>query len=760
MKTLISLSVLSLAMVHAAAASPMRSNQTQDLTLARQLVAQMTLDQKLGQMTLVKFTMLQDQPKVINWNNIAKYRLGALLVAGGEVPEGKGVIAGANDAKDYLGSTQENWITFTNLAKQHLPTVTFNGQTVRIPLLLGIDAIHGNQTVLGNVLFPQNIGLSATHDPALLTRIEGWTAHDIKAAGFNWAYAPTVAVSHSPNWGRYMETLGNQLPWVKMDAYAMVAGLQQINPRTHHITGVLATAKHFIGDGATWNGADEGNDHVKDFRRFLQVNKQGYIGAYQGADVGSIMISYSAINNQPDSFNQRLIAQKLKRQHLLLRNYQHLVVSDYGAVEKAASQGLPATTTTTPYPQALAQAVNAGIDLFMLMNTSSHYKTAADFQAILKQDVASGAIPLTRINDAVAHIIASKMAMGLLSYTNGHWQTHQPVIVPQHTATQASPKEVKRAVQAADESFVLLKNQHHVLPLNPHRIKYVVLVGDSLVNQRNDAKQQQLTLYPNYNNIGAQNGGWTVAWQGTEGNTLFSGANKARSGATSVLDGLRQVVPNATLLYPHYHSNTNMASIAQDRGDFLKTLKTEYPDMTAANTVILGTLADIPTAEFMGDINVPYCRHDDTNFDKGCLYNLHLNPYLPNQERRSLAIHYHAFAQSVIRAVEQKTHDHTPVVSVLISGRPMIISTPLHTGPLDTSQAFIAAWLPGTSGGQAIADAVFGQYHFRQHGLSNTLSAPWVRDMASLRGYPVYTVGSGVVQFARPLFTAGYGLKD
>ena len=552
MKNLMSLSLLSMAMFHAAMASPVRSNQAHDLILARQLVSQMTLDQKIGQMTLIKFTMLQDQPKVINWNNIAKYHLGALLVAGGEVPSGKGVIAGTNDAKDYLGSTQQNWITFTNLAKQHLPTVTFNGQTVHIPLLLGIDAIHGNQTVLGNVLFPQNIGLSVTHDPTLLTRIEGWTAHDIKAAGFNWAYAPTVAVSHSPNWGRYMETLGSQLPWVKIDAAAMVSGLQQINPSTRQITGVLATAKHFIGDGATWNGADEGNDHVIDFHRFLKVNKQGYIGAYQGADVGSIMISYSAINNQPDSFNQRLIAGKLKRQHMLVRNYHNLIVSDYGAVEKAASQGLPATTTTTPYPQALAKAVNAGIDLFMLMNTSSHYKTATDFEAILKQDVASGAIPLTRINAAVTHIIATKMAMGLLSYSHGHWQTHQPALAAHQSITHANREEVKSAVQAADESFVLLKNQHHVLPLNPHRVKYVVLVGDSLVNQRNDDNQQQLTLYPNYNNIGAQNGGWTVAWQGTEGNTLFSGANKARSGATSVLDGLRQVVSNATLLYPHY----------------------------------------------------------------------------------------------------------------------------------------------------------------------------------------------------------------
>lgn len=187
---------------------------------------------------------------------------------------------------------------------------------------------------------------------------------------------------------------------------------------------------------------------------------------------------------------------------------------------------------------------------------------------------------------------------------------------------------------------------------------------------------------------------------------------------------------------------------------------TLFPKINAKNSVIVGVLAEPPYAEFMGDVACPFC-FNSTN-ENGCLYNNHLNPYLPLLQRSTLEINY---AQddldliSAVKAIDQKI----PLITILFSGRPMIIQQP-SSNPLDLSEAFIAAWLPGTTGGQAVANALFGYYQFRkthyQLGEPNSLTIEWVRDMQQLNNYPIYRKGRGFVAYKNPLFHLGYGLES
>lgn len=393
--------------------------------IVRPAVERMTLKEKLGQMTLVKFGFLQPTSNQLDFNLINQYHLGALLAAGGEVPNGMGgvndginqTVFNLDEPSDYLNSTASNWISINQQVANN-PVLTESGDV--IPLLIGVDAVHGHSIVLGNVVFPHNIGLSMTHHESLLHKVGYWTAHDALATGFNWVYAPTVAVSHNPDWGRTYESLGSIPKLTKSYTIQLVNGFQQVHKGK--ITGVLATVKHYLGDGATLDGIDEGDVRVKDLDRFLKVNGAGYKGAII-SNSGSIMVSYSAINNLPMTFNKKLVNNfLLKGKHDHFGHpFRGFIVSDYGAVDKAANQGLPTTTTHTPYPQALAKAINSGIDLVMLSSTSRYEKNLGDYLALFQQVVESGAISMERINEAVTRILAVKYAMGLIDVdAEGH----------------------------------------------------------------------------------------------------------------------------------------------------------------------------------------------------------------------------------------------------------------------------------------------------------------------------------------------------
>lgn len=245
-------------------------------------------------------------------------------------------------------------------------------------------------------------------------------------------------------------------------------------------------------------------------------------------------------------------------------------------------------------------------------------------------------------------------------------------------------------------------------------------------------------------------------WQGVEGNQFWTGELKEMAGASSILDAIRsrQNISKARILYPSYNSTTNMKQILSARAAYLEYLKQKVKDMNAQNTVIISILGESPYAEYMGDIGVEYCINT-TSATEGCLYNLHLNPYLPPTQKTHLGLQLDEFSRMVIKAVKAKD-SQIPIVSVLFAGRPMLIEETLNT-----SSAFIAAYLPGTSGGEAVISAITGEYLFREgneHLRKNTLPAPWIRSMEQINHFPVYTADEKIPVIENPLFPADYGL--
>lgn len=746
------------------------------------IVTQMTLDQKIGQMTLADFALLParpshyTQPEWIDNAVISEYQLGAVLVPG------NGTVAGCQGDKcqfvvdpmtpgSFQHATLKNWQTLAEGMNQQ-PTLVGEGKNkIAIYPLVATDAVHGNQHVLGSVLFPQNIGLAATHDPAIFYQVGFWTTQNVKNSGFNWIYAPTVAVSQNPQWGRYYESMGSNPQKIADYAYCFTQGAQIA--KNDRIEGTLMSVKHYLGDGATAYGADEGNVEVSNFDQFLSVNTTGYQGAIN-ASAGSAMISYSAVNEEPMSINTSLLNTLFTGRYQgkqYFKPFQGFTVSDYGAVDKVAHQGLP-TTTNPPsaYTPALAKTINAGVDMIMLSPWPTN-STVPNFKQAVKDLVNKGEISQTRIDEAVTRILTTKYAMGLvhLSGQTDAAPASLSVIDPNNDQI------AKVALNAAEKSLVLLKNenkkQQPVLPLAASRLKYIVLVGEKTLNVKQADGSFIPQTFQSFNNIGAQNGGWTISWQGFEGNDYWEGENKRLSHASSILDGVVNLTQHAVnapkVLYPHYQAPL---ATPTEQEQFLTELKNQLPDMNGENTVIIATLAETPSAEFMGDINIPYCANNSSDATQGCLYNQHLNQYTPDQQDSTLAINLDAYSQSIIQLIQEKDAD-IPVVSVLFSGRPMIISQPANeraTGfiPLKNSDAFIAAWLPGTTGGEAIANALFGHYTFCNGfcmpGSPNTLPVDWLANMEQLAGYPNYQSASqdhhDVLHYQDPLFKEGYGL--
>ncbi|WP_299008362.1 glycoside hydrolase family 3 N-terminal domain-containing protein [uncultured Shewanella sp.] len=739
-------------------------------TLTAPIVESMTLKQKLGQMTLPSYSFLINNG-TLDYSLIQEYALGAIIVAGSETPDGEGsVSSGKNEASAYLTATKDNWNAITTGTNTYGANIRLaDGQQLTIPLLIGLDAVHGVHEILGNVIFPHNIGLSMTYDNALLTHIGKVVANDMLLNGFNWTFSPTVAISHNPNWGRTYETLGSVPDHVRINSEALVNGFQQIHQGMIPETGVLATVKHFIGDGATQDGIDQGNNLVLDEERFIDVNAQGYIGAIN-ADVGSLMVSYSAVNSIPMTIEEELKA-RLLQGNLIGAPFTGFVVSDYGAVNNIAERGLPTSSLVLPFDETLADAVNSGIDMIMITYWSDDFTGIDGFLSVFEDAVNEGLISEERINEAVNSILAVKYAMGLISVNDdGKW-SHKVKTLTEDNYTQ--DEKIAMALSAAEKSLVLLKNDNNLLPIDSGDIEYIVFAGDDDFDENTDSGTSILNIYQNYHNIGAQSGGWSMAWQGTEGNTLWEDeSDKASSGAVTIYEGLRAAFPDATLLMPTYNlsgstDNVRQTEIDDAQSAFLTQLDTNANNMNADNTLIIWALAERPSAEYMGGVSNPYCEEGLDN-TQGCLYASLLNPYVPDTQATSLDMSFLdlSFDTQVIEQV-QGYDDGIPLLTVLISGRPRIIDD-TDTAPLPMSDAFIAAWLPGPTGGTAIANAITGDYLFcggvSEDGTycndnsANTLSINWVATDDSLDNYPIYTQGSGLVTFDDPLYEIGYGL--
>ena len=402
------------------------------------LLAQMTLDEKIGQMTQADRSALQDGTE------INKFLLGSVLNGGDSlpIPNKPGVWADMTDAYQ----------------SQALST------RLGIPLLYGVDAVHGHNGVKGATIFPHNIALGCTRDPALVQAIARATAREVAATGIDWTFAPCVAVPRDERWGRTYEGFGEAPELVASLGAAAVHGYQDASDGS----AILACAKHFLGDGGTFHGKDQGDTRVTE-DELRRIHLPGYAAAIQ-AGVATVMVSYSSVNGQPMHGNKALITGLLKGE----LGFQGFVVSDWQAIDK-----LPGD-----YTHDVETSINAGLDMVMVPIAFR------EFIRTLKALVAAGRVPMSRIDDAVSRILRQKARFRL-------WE--RPLGDRALTPLVGAPAHRELARRAVRQSLVVLKNEGKVLPLR--RGARIALVGSRA------------------DDIGAQCGGWTVSWQGRRGDT-------------------------------------------------------------------------------------------------------------------------------------------------------------------------------------------------------------------------------------------------
>lgn len=420
---------------------------------AKELLSRMTLDEKIGQMTQADQSFLKDPADVEN------LFLGSVLSGG--------------DSDPKEGNSREAWTKMaTSLEARALKT------RLRIPILYGVDAVHGHNNVLGAVVFPHNIGLGATRDAALVEKIGRITAEEVRATGIQWVFAPCVAVPQDVRWGRTYEAFSDDPKLVAELGAAAVRGLQGKGLSDPH--GVLACSKHYLGDGGTTFGTggfgknmlDQGDTRV-DEATLRRVHLQGYLTTVPEG-VGTIMPSYSSWNGVKVSASKHLLTEVLKDEV----GFQGFLISDYNAIDQI----------TKDYKTAIGISINAGMDMGMV---PERYR---EFIKDLKELVQEGVVPMSRIDDAVLRILRVKFAMGMMDGKPEPSPKNYAFGTPEHRAV---------ARQAVRESMVLLKNDNHVLPLK--KSASIHLAGKSA------------------DDMGNQCGGWTISWQGKSTDVLPGG---------------------------------------------------------------------------------------------------------------------------------------------------------------------------------------------------------------------------------------------
>ncbi|WP_074552114.1 exo 1,3/1,4-beta-D-glucan glucohydrolase [Dyella sp. AtDHG13] len=487
------------------------------------LMAKMTVEEKVGQ--LVQADILSVTP-----DDVRKYHLGAILAGGNSKPHGT------------VTATVDEWKAASEAF--YRAAMETNGDHPPIPLLFGIDAVHGHNNVVGATLFPQNSALGNAHDPELIREIGEATAAEVRATGINWSFAPTLAVPQDVRWGRSYEGYSQDPKIVAQYATAMIEGLQGKVGTPQFLDGahVLASAKHFLADGGTHNGKDQGDAQITE-AALRDIHAAGYVPAID-AGVQVIMASFSSWNGRKITGDKALITDVLKQR----MDFQGLVVGDWNA------HGQVPGCTNEDCPT----AYNAGLDMLMAPDSwrGLYEHTLAE--------VKSGAIPMARLDDAVARILRVKFRAGL--FEAGAPST-QP-IVQKANEIVGSPAHRAIARRAVRESLVLLKNNNGLLPLDPRR--RILIAGEGA------------------DNISRQSGGWTLNWQGT------GLKNADFPGAQSIGAGIVEQVKAAG----------GSAEIETD-GHF-----TAKPDVAV---VVFG---EDPYAEFQGDIpNLLFRPGDDHDLE-------------------------------------------------------------------------------------------------------------------------------------------------
>ncbi len=566
------------------------------------LLSQMTLLEKLGQMTQADMNAVKDKA------DIRKYGLGSMLSGGDSDPADITPKGWLNACEEY-----QSWALKTRL---------------KIPLIYGIDAVHGHNNVDGAVIFPHDIGLGASRNPKLVEKAARITALEIAGTGMHWAFAPCVAAAQCPSWGRTYESFSESPELASLLGAAAVKGLQTKLP---HGGFVLACPKHYLGDGGTQNGVDQGNT-VCDEATLRKLHLAPYLAPIK-AGAGSIMVSYSSWNGQKMHASKYLLTDVLKDE----LGFKGFLISDWAAIDQLSSD----------YKTAIEKSINAGLDMAMIPNGPGQKNNYVQFITFLKELVDEGRVPQARIDDAVRRILRAKFTMDLFDH---------PYADPKLTAAIGSAAHRQVARECVRQSLVLLKNDNHALPL-PKKLKHLVVVGKGA------------------DDLGMQCGGWTITWQGKSG--------QVTSGGTTILAALRQALGSRTTL----------------------TYSPDASQLNDADTV-LAVIGEQPYAEMKGD------RADLR---------------LPSED---------------VALVQKAKQSGAHVVTILLSGRPLILGD-----ALEYSDAFLAAWLPGTEGA-GLADVLLGKSK-----PTGKLPRTWPRSNDQL----TCTVDQPGTE--KPLFEFGYGLS-
>ncbi len=424
------------------------------------IVAGMTLAQKVGQMT-------QPEIKTATPEQVRQYYLGSVLNGGGSWP---------NNNKH---ASAAEWVA---LADKYYDASMATDMATRVPVIWGIDAIHGNSNVRGATLFPHNIGLGAAHNVNLIERIGAAVGQAVRATGINWVFAPTLAVVRDDRWGRTYESFSENPALVSAYGGAYVRGLQG---SFQSDANVVATAKHFMGDGGTDQGKDQGVTKATT-AQMINIHGAGYYSAL-AAGAQTVMVSYNSWNDVDHGVDHgKLHGDKAMVTDVLKTKmgFDGFVVSDWNGIGQVAGCS----------NDSCARAINAGIDMVMVPD---------DWKAFIAntiKQVESGEIPIARIDDAVTRILRVKLRAGLRKPSDS-----------QYAGKQESLQARALARQAVRESLVMLKNNKAALPIKHG--KRILVVGKSAESMPN------------------QTGGWSLTWQGTDnknsdfpiGDTILAG---------------------------------------------------------------------------------------------------------------------------------------------------------------------------------------------------------------------------------------------
>lgn len=545
------------------------------------IMGMMTLKQKVGQ-------VVQADSNSVTPQEVKDYRLGSVLSGGNSAPG------------DEPYADADSWIQAAD--EYYEASMDSEGVEIAIPIIWGIDAVHGHANLTGATVFPHNIGLGAANNPDLIEEIMEVTASELILSGHDWTFAPTLAVPQDLRWGRSYEGFSESPDIVGSYGASIVYGLQG-RPGTDDFldeTSVISCAKHFIGDGGTTNGRDQGDTAVTE-RTLRDIHGAGYFPAIE-ADVKTVMASFNSWNGVKLHGSKSMLTDVLKKR----LGFKGFVVGDWNG------HGQIPGCTNTDCPEAFL----AGVDMYMAPDSWKGI-----YESLLAA-VESGEVPMSRLDDAVRRILRVKIQAGVFEKPKPSERAGA-----NDRELLGSDKHREVARRAVRESLVLLKNNvpgnggnnRKLLPINPKQT--ILVVGDGA------------------DNISKQAGGWTLSWQGG------GYKNSDFPHGQSILDGIMEIVGAAG-------GNVIFAPEGM---------------ITSNADVVIVVYGEDPYAEFMGD-------------------------------RDHLDFEHNGFDTSNLMKYREQG---IPVVSVFLSGRPMWVNPELNA-----SDAFVAAWLPGTEGG-GVAEMLF-----------------------------------------------------